>query len=120
MSLKGTIRLHRANNILYVSVADYFECEDEEQAKALEILVSKLKDLAELPKLMVPRNKDQTSEFIRRYDEAKTNLSLNPEKIDLLEKEMDKLVYKLYELSPNEIDLIEHKTVGFTEPIDEK
>lgn len=116
LSLKGAIRLHRVNNLLYVSVADYFECEDEEQAKALEILVSKLGDLTELSRLIVPRTKDQTREFVRLYEEAKTNVAVYPERIDLLEREIDKLVYELYELSPSEIDLIENKRVGFAEP----
>jgi hypothetical protein len=115
-SLKGEIQLHRVNNLVYVSVADYFECEDEEQAKALETLVSKLRDLTELPTLIMPRTKDQTCEFIHLYEEAKAKLVKYPERIGSLESEIDKLVYELYELSPSEIDLIENKSVGFASP----
>jgi hypothetical protein len=39
-----------------------------------------------------------------------------PQRIDLLEREIDNLVYVLYGLSSSEIDLIENKTVGFAEP----
>lgn len=107
LSLQGAIRLKRNGKFVYVSVVDYFECKDEEQARVLEILISNLKDLSELNNLIVPKTKDQNQEFIRFYEKACRNSKAYPVMIERLEKEIDKLVYQLYELSSDEIDLVE-------------
>jgi type I restriction-modification system DNA methylase subunit len=119
-NLKGAIRPHRAGNQLYVSVADYFECENEDQAKVLEFLILQLNDLSEIPNLKLPKTREQTHEFVLTYQEAINSVGTYQARLDLLERELDKLVYGLYELSSTEIDLIENKAIGFTEPLEEE
>ena len=120
-ALKGPICLSRVNNMVYVTVADYFECEDEEQAQCIEILISALNDIGEVHRLNIPKTKEEIKEFIRAYEESTTAVNSYPHRIELLEKEIDEHVYKLYDLSPDEIELVENKTTGFngTSEVDE-
>lgn len=108
-ALNGAINLRQVKNIVYVNVTDYFECEDEEQAKCIEILLGELKDLGEITSLNIPKTKESVKIFIQSYEEAKKAVDTYPQRISTLEKEIDQKVYELYDLSKDEIELVENK-----------
>jgi Alw26I/Eco31I/Esp3I family type II restriction m6 adenine DNA methyltransferase len=115
-TLSGPAQVRREGTRLYVTVSDYFDCEDETQARCIEVLVSKLNDLSQISSMKVPQSKHDCESFLSSYEEAKQTVETYPEKIKSLQADMDHLVHKLYELSPEEIDLVENKTVGFSAP----
>jgi Alw26I/Eco31I/Esp3I family type II restriction m6 adenine DNA methyltransferase len=114
--LSGPAQVRREGARLYVTGLDCFDCEDETQAKCVEVLVSKLNDLSEIPNMKVPETKHDCQRFLSSYEEAKQAVETYPEKINSLQGKIDHLVHELYELSSEEIDLVENKTVGFSSP----
>ncbi|GAG70259.1 unnamed protein product, partial [marine sediment metagenome] len=98
-NLKGKIQLNRKDTIVYVTIADYFECENETLAKCVEIIISKITDLSEIQSLTIPKNEDDIKTFVNDYYKAKKNVNLYPSKIKEMEKKLDHNVYKLYNIS---------------------
>lgn len=115
-NLKGEFQTRRQGNRVYVSVADeYFECANETQAKCIEIMLSHIDDLSKVPKLSLPKSEKGLNAFVNGYEQSRHTQSSHPYLIEKLEVDVDQLTYKLYNLSSEEIDLVEHKTVGFNE-----
>ena len=109
----GEIR--RQKNTVYLNLVDSISCKDELEAEYVELklrdsrkVLEKAEDITtELYKISIPKNTVDIEKVVSSYSEAINAENRIVEEIELMEKEIDSYVYKLFSLSPEQIDLVE-------------
>lgn len=105
--LSGSLQLSLHYNKVAVTVADFFECKDEEVAKFVYYMLKGVAtDLKDIFKIKIPKKHEDIIEINKQYEAVIKEYSVLPKKIETKIRTVDKIVFELYKLSEEEINLV--------------
>jgi hypothetical protein len=115
ISLGKPIQVVRDKTRINLNLVDYVECKDKPTALYVEYLLRSREDSlkesrdlrSDVCKMPIPREKGMVEKIVADYESARSQLKRIPELITNLEEGIDQKVCELYELTSEEVSIIE-------------
>lgn len=113
----GKPRIKREELKVYLDHKSYIDCKDENQANYIDLYLKSLGDTlrgktdSEVVDLIrIPKSPAQLQNILQKRQELLNQIEELKHRQDEIDKEIDEKVYKLYGLTPEEIEIVENKS----------